>query len=101
MIRMKALKSFMGREGMVRAGREFSVADKRRADELARMGYAMTLASPPAVKKLEGERQGVQGPFVPDGGATGGETSASSSAPGRPRRNSRSKPRKGDAGSSQ
>jgi hypothetical protein len=46
MIRMKALRQFRGRpsegrNGLVKPGREFSVADQRRADDLERSGLAV------------------------------------------------------------
>lgn len=40
MVKMRALKSFTGSEGKMRAGREFDVKDEGRAGELVRRNLA-------------------------------------------------------------
>ncbi|MGO1079948.1 hypothetical protein [Inquilinus sp. CA228] len=107
MIRMKALRQFRGRpsegrNGLVKPGREFTVADQRRADDLERVGLAVpaqhSLALPAgapaqAVPATPGGDAPVneagggdtdapvnpaadQGPLSSDGGPTGGTDTA-------------------------
>lgn len=89
-VRMRALKTFKGRpgegdNGRVRAGREFDVADQRRADSLERIGNAVPLRGfargKQAVAKTIRKAGGITitSPSSRAGGKIGGGKSASSS----------------------
>lgn len=53
MINMKALHSFVGKEGKIMGGREFTAASDDRADDLVRRGLAarIVVPSPPVIEE--------------------------------------------------
>lgn len=70
-MRMKALKSFFGNEGRVKAGREFHVANKHRADDLELRGLAVSLTDEGQLLVPVENKAALAGPLE---GGHGGET---------------------------
>jgi hypothetical protein len=83
MLRMKAMKSFFGDEGKIKAGREFDVRSKQRADDLEVRGLAVLVGSgrentEPAIRNKAADA----GPLADSaGGETGAASAPSSSRP--------------------
>jgi hypothetical protein len=86
MLRMKALKSFFGDEGKVKAGREFDVRSKQRADDLENRGLAVLVAG--AIQNTEpairANKAADAGPLADSAGGETGAASAPSSSPPAP-----------------
>jgi hypothetical protein len=92
MMKMKALKTFLGRPGegegidnTVRKGKEFSVATEQRAVELEKIGCAQRLKGqgrPARPAPAKANTAAGAGPLHSAGGKTGEAASPSSSLPG-------------------
>jgi hypothetical protein len=96
-MRMKARKTFLGKEGMILIGQEFDTKTERRAQELERMGHAVPVPLNQPREELkttaraEATKAEKRGPLSSRGGAAGVAKAQPSSPRVRRRRTVRTK----------